>query len=232
MVRFENVGLRYGNGPEVLRDISLSLKPGSYHFLVGKSGAGKSSLLSLLYLARRPTRGLIEMFGRDIASAGRSEMPALRRQIGVVFQDYHLLNHLSALDNVALPLRVTGEDRGQLRDHVIELLEWVGLGDKLDVRPPLLSGGEKQRVAVARAVIARPKLLLADEPTGNLDDVIGDRLMRLFEELNRLGTTLVVATHNTSLPLRFRHPVLELVEGELGLTAAAQGERPDVPAAP
>ena len=232
MVRFENVGLRYGNGPEVLRDISLSLKPGSYHFLVGKSGAGKSSLLSLLYLARRPTRGLIEMFGRDIASAGRSEMPALRRQIGVVFQDYHLLNHLSALDNVALPLRVTGESRGQLRDHVIELLEWVGLGDKLDVRPPLLSGGEKQRVAVARAVIARPKLLLADEPTGNLDDVIGDRLMRLFEELNRLGTTLVVATHNTSLPLHFRHPVLELVDGELSLTAAASGDRSDVPAAP
>ncbi len=232
MVRFENVGLRYGNGPEVLRDISLSLKPGSYHFLVGKSGAGKSSLLSLLYLARRPTRGLIEMFDRDIASASRSEMPALRRQIGVVFQDYHLLNHLSALDNVALPLRVTGQSRSQLRDHVIELLEWVGLGDKLDVRPPLLSGGEKQRVAVARAVIARPKLLLADEPTGNLDDVIGDRLMRLFEELNRLGTTLVVATHNTSLPLRFRHPVLELVEGELSLTAPASGDRPHVPAAP
>jgi cell division transport system ATP-binding protein len=216
LVRFENVGLRYGNGPEVLRDISLALKPGSYHFLVGASGAGKSSLLSLLYLARRPTRGLIEMFGHNIGSVGRGEMPSLRRQIGVVFQDYHLLDHLSALDNVALPLRVTDSDRGQLRDHVVELLEWVGLGDKLDMRPPALSGGEKQRVAVARAVIGRPKLLLADEPTGNLDDAIGDRLMRLFEELNRLGTTLVVATHNTSLPVRFRHPVLRLIDGEVG----------------
>ena len=229
-MRFENVGLRYGSGPEILRDISLSLKPGSYHFLVGQSGAGKSSLLSLLYLARRPTRGLIEMFGHNMASTGRGEMPALRRQIGVVFQDYHLLDHLSALDNVALPLRVTGLDRGQFRDHVVELLEWVGLGDKLDVCPPSLSGGEKQRVAVARAVIARPKLLLADEPTGNLDDAIGDRLMRLFEELNRLGTTLVVATHNTNLPVRFHHPVLRLSGGDVGGATILDGDHDDVPA--
>jgi len=231
LVRFENVGLRYGNGPEVLRDISLSLKPGSYHFLVGQSGAGKSSLMSLLYLARRPTRGLIEMFGRNIGSVDRKEMPMLRRQIGVVFQDYQLLDHLTALDNVALPLRVTGEDRGKVRDYVVELLEWVGLGDKINALPAALSGGEKQRVAVARAVIARPKLLLADEPTGNLDDVIGERLMRLFEELNRLGTTMVVATHNTSLPVRFRHPVLRLVDGELSAATPAPGNRDHVPAA-
>jgi cell division transport system ATP-binding protein len=231
LVRFENVGLRYGNGPEILRDVSLSLTRGSYHFLLGPSGAGKSSLLSLLYLARRPTRGLIEMFGHNIGSVERAGMPALRRQIGVVFQDYHLLDHLSALDNVALPLRVTGSDRGKLRDHVVELLEWVGLGDKLDARPPMLSGGEKQRVAVARAVIARPKLLLADEPTGNLDDAIGDRLMRLFDELNRLGTTMVVATHNTSLPLRFRHPVLRLVAGEGGGTTLSGAGGGHVPTA-
>ena len=230
-MRFENVGLRYGNGPEVLRDISLSLRPGSYHFLVGPSGAGKSSLMSLLYLARRPTRGLIEMFGRNIGSVERGEMPSLRRQIGVVFQDYHLLDHLTALDNVALPLRVTGADRGQILDHVVELLEWVGLGDKIDARPAALSGGEKQRVAVARAVIAQPKLLLADEPTGNLDDAIGDRLMRLFEELNRLGTTMVVATHNTSLPVRFRHPVLRLADGELSTVAPTASGRDHVPAA-
>ncbi len=225
MVRFENVGLRYGNGPEVLHDVSLSLAPGSYHFLVGASGAGKSSLLSLLYLARRPTRGLIQMFDHDIAAVPRDQMPTLRRKIGVVFQDYHLLDHLSALENVALPLRVAGNDRGKIRDHVIELLEWVGLGDKLDVRPPALSGGEKQRVAVARAVIARPKLLLADEPTGNLDDTIGERLMRLFEELNRLGTTLVVATHNNNLPVRFPHPVLRLEDGELHPVANQGGGR-------
>lgn len=226
MVRFENVGLRYGNGPEVLRDVSLNLKPGSYHFLVGPSGAGKSSLLSLLYLARRPTRGLVEMFDQDIAAVERDQMPALRRKIGVVFQDYRLLNHLTALENVALPLRVAGSDRGEILKHVIELLEWVGLGEKLDVCPPALSGGEKQRVAVARAIITQPKLLLADEPTGNLDDVIGERLMRLFEELNRLGTTMVVATHNTGLPARFGHPVLRLDDGELhALTDQGEDQR-------
>ncbi|MDG2481756.1 MAG: cell division ATP-binding protein FtsE [Alphaproteobacteria bacterium] len=216
MIRFENVGLRYGSGPEVLHDVELSLESGSYHFLVGPSGAGKSSLLSLLYLARRPTRGLVTMFGQDIASAPRSVFPGLRRRIGVVFQDYHLLDHLTTFDNVALPLRVAGAAPGQIRDHVLQLLEWVGLGDKVDVQPPFMSGGEKQRVAVARAVIGQPDLLLADEPTGNLDEAMAERLMRLFEELNRQGTTLLIATHDTSLPRRFLHPVLRLDQGELG----------------
>ena len=215
LVRFENVGLRYGSGPEVLHDIDLVLEPGSYHFLLGPSGAGKSSLLSLLYLARRPTRGMVSMFERDVTAAPRESLPELRRRIGVVFQDYHLLDHLTAFDNVALPLRVAGVPAQRIRNDVMELLAWVGLGDKVDVAPPFMSGGEKQRVAVARAVIGQPDLLLADEPTGNLDEAMAERLMRLFEQLNRMGTTLFIATHDTSLPRRFAHPVLRLDNGHL-----------------
>ncbi|MBN35004.1 MAG: cell division ATP-binding protein FtsE [Rhodospirillaceae bacterium] len=216
MVRFENVGLRYRSGPEVLHDIDLSLAPGSYHFLVGPSGAGKSSLLSLLYLARRSTRGLMTMFGHDINSAPRSVFPDLRRRIGVVFQDYHLLDHLTGFDKVALSLRVAGAETAQVRGHVLQLLEWVGLGDKIDVQPPYISGGEKQRVAVARSVIGQPDLLLADEPTGNLDDAMAERLMHLFEQ----GTTLFIATHDTNLPQRFVHPVLRLDDGRLAAAAS------------
>ncbi len=215
MVRFENVGLRYSLGPEVLRDVYLDLAPGSFHFLTGPSGAGKSSLLSLLYLSRRPTRGIITMFGRDIATIPRQDLPALRRQIGVVFQDFRLLPHLSALDNVALPLRVAGIDEAKVQEHVVELLTWVGLGDHLDARPATLSGGQQQRVAIARAVITRPRLLLADEPTGNVDDRIAVRLMHLFEELHRLGTTVLIATHNAALVERMRHPELRLDGGHL-----------------
>ena len=215
MIRFENVGLRYGSGPEVLHDIDLTLEPGSGHYLVGPTGAGKSSLLSLLYLGRRPTRGLLTMFGRDVVTASRQALIGIRRRIGVVFQDYHLLDHLSAFDNVALPLRIVGTDPGMVRDHVHQLLEWVELDTMADVRPPFMSGGEKQRVAVARAVIGQPDVLLADEPTGNLDEPMADRLLTLFMELNRYGTTLVIATHNTRLPQRFPHPVLHLKEGSL-----------------
>ncbi|MCA3245259.1 MAG: cell division ATP-binding protein FtsE [Azospirillum sp.] len=215
MVIFERVGLRYGLGPEVLRDVSFALPPGSLHFLTGASGAGKSSLLSLLYLARRPSRGTVQLFGRDVAGLARADFPALRRQIGVVFQDFRLLDHLSVLDNVALPLRVQGIDDAQVREHAAELLVWVGLGDHLDAFPPTLSGGQKQRVAIARAVIGRPRLLIADEPTGNVDDRIAVRLMRLFEELNRLGTTIVIATHNLQLVRESRHPELRLEAGTL-----------------
>jgi cell division transport system ATP-binding protein len=215
VVRFENVGLRYGLGPEVLRDIYLDLAPGSFHFLTGASGAGKSSLMSLLYLARRPTRGIVTMFDRDLATIPRRDLPRLRRQIGVVFQDFRLLPHLSALDNVALPLRVGGMEEQKVQEHVVELLTWVGLGDHLDAKPATLSGGQQQRVAIARAVITRPRLLLADEPTGNVDDRIALRLMHLFEELHRLGTTVVIATHNAALVERSRHPELRLDGGHL-----------------
>jgi cell division transport system ATP-binding protein len=215
MVRFDNVGMRYGSGPEVLRDVSFSLAPGSFHFLTGASGAGKSTLLRLMYLAHRPSRGLVTLFERDIATLPRRDLPALRRRIGVVFQEFRLINHLTAMQNVALPLRVAGTEEDVIRRNVVELLTWVGLADHLESRPPTLSGGQQQRLAVARAVIARPALLIADEPTGNVDDRSAFRLMRLFEELNKVGTTVVVATHNESLTRRFRHPTLHLDAGEL-----------------
>ena len=224
IVRFENVGLRYGIGPEVLQDISFSLSPGSFHFLVGESGAGKSSLLKLMYLALTPTRGLINLFDHDIATTPRRQMPELRRRVGVVFQEFRLMNHLSTFDNVALPLRIAGIRESDVQKHVNELLAWVGLHDHMDARPPTLSGGQQQRVSIARAVIAHPKLLLADEPTGNVDDTMAYRLMHLFEELNRLGTTIVIATHNQHLVERLGHPCMKLDKGQLHMFDTA-GER-------
>ncbi|MDE0705050.1 MAG: cell division ATP-binding protein FtsE [Rhodospirillaceae bacterium] len=217
VVRFDQVGVRYGAGPEVLRDIAFSLEPGSFHFLTGESGAGKSTLLRLIHLSLRPTRGLVHLFGRDTATLPRDGIPGLRRRIGVVYQDFRLLDHLTAVDNVALPLRVAGARGPDVRNHVSELLRWVGLGERLAAKPPTLSGGEQQRVAIARAVINRPDLLLADEPTGNVDDNIGVRLIHLFEELNRMGTTVVIATHNFGLVDRFRYPRLDLEDGALKL---------------
>ncbi len=215
IVLFENVGLRYGLGPEVLQDITFSLETGSFHFLIGPSGAGKSSLLKLMYLAHRPTRGMISLFGRDVSTLPRQDLPSLRRRIGVVFQEFRLLDHLSAFDNVALPLRVTGVKESDIHRHVEELLAWVGLEDHMDFRPPTLSGGQQQRVAIARAVIARPQILYADEPTGNVDDRIAARIMHLFEELNKLGTTVVIATHNKSMVKSAGHAVLSLECGQL-----------------
>ena len=215
MVRFQNVGLRYGLGPEVLRDLNFHLAPGSYHFLTGPSGAGKSSLLKLMYLGLHPSRGAITMFNQDIASIDQNELPNLRRRIGVVFQNFRLLDHLSTLDNVGLPLRIAGAKEGTVRDHVAELLTWVGLGNHLEAPPPTLSDGEKQRVAIARAVIGRPSLLLADEPTGSVDLDQGLRILHLFEQLNKIGTTVVIATHDQGLIERFRHPVLKLERGRL-----------------
>ncbi len=226
IARFENVGLRYGLGPEVLQDVSFSLPSGSFNFLVGESGAGKSSLLKLAYLALKPSRGLISLFGRDIATTPRDDLPALRRQVGVVFQEFRLLNHLSTFDNVALPLRVAGIKEADVTRHVAELLEWVGLKDHMQARPPTLSGGQQQRVSIARAVIGRPKLLLADEPTGNVDDRMALRLMHLFEELNRLGTTIVIATHNMALVERLGYPILKLTEGRLEMLPGSGKKTP------
>ncbi len=214
-VRFEGVGMRYGRAPEVLRDLDLTLTTGSFQFLTGPSGAGKSSLLKLIYLAHRPSRGLVTLFGRDIASAGRDELPLLRRRMGVVFQEFRLLDHLSVFDNVALPLRLAGLKPGEYHDDVEELLQWVGLGSRADAQPATLSGGEKQRLAIARAVVARPELILADEPTGNVDPQMGARLMRLFLELNRLGATVLIATHDLPLVERMGKPVLHLDGGRL-----------------
>ena len=199
MIRFENVGLRYGLGPEVLRDVSFHIAQGSFQFVTGPSGAGKTSLLRLLFLSLRPTRGSVRIFNRDAATVPRNIIPALRRRIGIVFQDFRLLEHLTTYENVALPLRVAGVDDSAYRRDVMELLEWVGLGEKMWVFPQVLSGGEKQRAAIARALITKPEILLADEPTGNVDPPLARRLLRLFVELNRLGTSVVIATHDLGL---------------------------------
>ncbi|MGQ0742129.1 MAG: cell division ATP-binding protein FtsE [Alphaproteobacteria bacterium] len=199
MLRLENVGMRYSAGPEVLRDVTFALEAGSFTFVTGPSGAGKSTLLKLMFMAERPSRGLISIFGRELAGLKRSELPALRRRVGVVFQEFRLLDHLSAFDNVAMPLRIAGRRPSEYRHDVAELLAWVGLGDRMDAKPATLSGGEQQRVAIARAVVAKPDLLLADEPTGNVDAEIAQRLIRLFIELNRFGTTVMIATHDRTL---------------------------------
>jgi cell division transport system ATP-binding protein len=220
MIRFEEVGFRYGDGPEVLRDVDLDLAPGSFHWLVGASGAGKSTLLKLLHLADRPTRGRVEAFGEDLAQLKRRQLPPLRRKIGMVFQDFRLLDHLSVFDNVALPLRLARARDSLVRKDVGEMLDWVGLSEVAEADPRTLSGGQQQRVAIARAVVARPLLLLADEPTGSVDEVTGTRILRLFQELHRLGTTVLVATHNEHLLERFPHPVLQLAEGQLSMRQA------------
>ena len=215
MVRFENVGMRYGSGPEVLRDVTFELEGGSFTFLTGLSGAGKTTLLKLIYLAEPPSRGLITLFGHELATARRQDLPPLRRRIGVVFQDFRLLNHLSVYDNVALPLRLAGRRDQDYAHDVRELLSWVGLGDRMQAKPPTLSGGEQQRVAIARAVVARPDLLIADEPTGNVDPEMGARLIRLIGELNRLGTTVLIATHDRALIESARAREMRLVDGRL-----------------
>ena len=215
VVRFENVGLRYGIGPEVLRDLSFQIEPHSFQFLTGPSGAGKTSLLRLLFLSLRPTRGLITVFNEDVATVSKDTLAMLRRRIGIVFQDFRLLDHMTTYENVALPFRVMGKDEDSYRNEVLELLHWVGLGDRVSALPPVLSGGEKQRAAIARAVIARPQLLLADEPTGNVDPNLAQRLLRLFLELNKSGTTVLIATHDIGLMDQFNARRLVLHEGRL-----------------
>jgi cell division transport system ATP-binding protein len=222
VVRFENVGMRYGRAPEVLKDIGFKLTPGSFHFLTGPSGAGKSSLLKLIYLANRPSRGSVSLFGQNVEGLKRRDLPELRRRIGVVFQEYRLLDHLSAFDNAALPLRLAGRKAQTYRDDVAELLTWVGLGQRMHALPRTLSGGEQQRLAIARAVVNRPELLIADEPTGNVDHQMSLRIFRLFVELNRLGTTVLIASHDEELVARSGMPVFYLQRGRMRLSAKAE----------
>jgi cell division transport system ATP-binding protein len=199
VLSFENVGLRYGVGPETLRDVNFSIAPRSFQFLTGPSGAGKTTLMRLIIMALKPTRGLISIFDRDTASLDKDEITDMRRRIGVVFQDFRLLDHLTLYENVALPLRVLGREEATYRAEVIELLKWVGLGERKHSLPSVLSGGEKQRASIARALISQPKLLLADEPTGNVDPTLARRILRLFVELHKSGTAVVIATHDLSL---------------------------------
>jgi len=225
VVRFQGAGLSYDGETEALSDLELTLERGSLHLLTGPSGSGKSSLLKLIYLAVAPTRGSFELFGRDMAREPRDALPLLRRRIGVVFQEFRLLDHLSAFDNAALPLRIAGRKPSEYRDDVVELLEWVGLGPRIDALPPALSGGEKQRLAIARAVVGRPDLILADEPTGNVDPSMSVRILRLLLELNRTGTTVVIATHDQALVERAQAPVLRLDGGRLAHEAPARIRR-------
>ncbi len=215
MVRFENVGLRYGLGPEVLRDLNFSILPHSFQFLTGPSGAGKTSLLRMMFLSIRPTRGLLRLFGQDVSMLDKDAVAMLRRRIGIVLQDFRLLDHMTTYENVALPLRVMGQEEASYRREVVDLLHWVGLGERMDALPPVLSGGEKQRAAIARAVIARPEFLLADEPTGNVDPALARRLLRLFVELNKSGAAVIIATHDIALMDQYDARRLVLHEGRL-----------------
>ena len=215
VVRFDDVSMRYGRAPETLKDLTFSLAPGSFHFVTGASGAGKSSLLKLIFLAAKPSKGLLHLFGQDVSTVEAKDLPFLRRRIGVVFQEFKLLEHLSAFDNVALPLRIAGRKPDSYRQDVAELLTWVGLRSRMHAMPATLAGGEKQRLAIARAVVNRPDILLADEPTGNVDHEMALRIFKLFVELNRLGTTIVIATHDQDLVARSGMPVLHLEDGRL-----------------
>ena len=218
MIAMENVGLRYGSGPEILRDLSFDIPPRSFQFLTGPSGAGKTTLMRLMSLSLRPSRGFMSLFGKDVSVLPRHDVPPLRRRIGVVFQDFRLLDHLSTYDNVALPLRVAGREPHTYHSDVDDLLRWVGLSAQRDAFPPVLSGGEKQRAAIARALVTQPDVLLADEPTGNVDPPMAKRLLRLFAELPRLGTAVVIATHDVALMDQFDAPRLILYDGQLELS--------------
>jgi cell division transport system ATP-binding protein len=215
VISLNNVALRYDRGPEILAGVNFQLRPGSFHFLTGPSGAGKTSLLRLLFMTIHPTSGEIHLFNHDVSDITTAKRAQLRRRIGIVFQDFRLLDHLTTWENVALPLRVVGKQISDYREDVTDLLQWVGLGDRMHAYPSVLSGGEQQRAAIARAVIGKPELLLADEPTGNVDPQMARRLLRLFVELNRLGTSVVIATHDHQLMRQYKAPRLELHEGDV-----------------
>jgi cell division transport system ATP-binding protein len=217
VIVFNKVSLSFGAENHVFSNLDLAIPKGSFHFLTGPSGAGKSTFLKMLYLSQQQTTGSVSLFSRNTLHINHSEVPHIRRKIGVVFQDFRLIPSLNALDNVALPLRVRGVETRKARKQAAELLQWVGLEDAMYRTPLTLSGGQQQRVAIARAVIGRPQILLADEPTGNVDDGIALKLLHLFEELHKIGTTVIVATHNRSLPHAFHHPEIFLDQGKASL---------------
>ena len=215
MVKLEHIGKRYGNGAQILSDVSLTLGPGGFHFLTGASGAGKTMLLKIITLAERPSHGRLTLFGADAGALDRAARAALRRRVGIVFQDTWLVDELSARDNVALPLRIAGAAEREIHDNVAAILAWVGLADRADSPAAALSGGERQLVAIARAIIGRPELLIADEPTGKGGDEIAHLLVRLFERINRLGTTVLIASDDIAFARQFEHRRFHLDHGRL-----------------
>jgi len=215
LIELENVSLRYNLNREILNNVSLTIEPGGFYYVTGSSGAGKTSLLKLLFLSLKPSEGKLSVFGHDISKISNYKKQLLRRRIGFVFQDFRLLNHLTTYENIALPLRVRGENEMNYKKDVIELLKWVNLEHCIHLKPEVLSGGEKQRAAIARAVIGSPEIILADEPTGNVDPEIASRILNLFLELNKLGTSIVIATHDTAIIKQIKKPVIELKNGKI-----------------
>ncbi|MBE8220110.1 MAG: ATP-binding cassette domain-containing protein [Alphaproteobacteria bacterium] len=227
MIVLEKIGLRYGDGPHILRDIDLTLAAGSFHFITGASGAGKTSLLKLIFLAHHASAGRLHLFNKDVTQLTRKQAANMRRKIGVIFQDFRLLDHLSVYENVALPLRIDGQRQTDYRANVLELLEWVGLDAQAHALPPTLSGGEKQRAAIARAVITAPDIIIADEPTGNVDAQMGLRIVQLLDALHKGGATILMATHDETIQNHFNHPRLYLEKGRItqkgGVSRKAEG---------
>ena len=211
VISFANVGARYDDDEEVLTDVSFNIGAGAFYFLSGASGAGKTTLLRLMYQLHKPCRGIIKIFGRQTNNMSHDEITALRHKMAIVFQSYSLLSHMSVFDNVALPLRVRGVDEAKIKKLVTKTLEWVGLAKSANANPLALSGGQQQRVSVARAIIVQPSIMLADEPTGNLDDENASRLMELFIQMNKMfGTTIILATHNSALMQKYKFPVMHV----------------------
>lgn len=222
VISFANVGAKYGTGPDILTDVSFNIGAGSFYFLTGASGAGKTTLLRLIYQLHRPCRGIIKIFGRQTHDMSRDEISQMRHRMAIVFQEYSLLSHMSVFDNVALPLRVRGVDEGKIKNLVTKTLDWVGLGKFANANPKTLSGGQQQRVSVARAIIVQPAIMLADEPTGNLDDENASRLMELFIQMNKMfGTTIILATHNLKLIEKYKFPVMQVENHKLNFVAKA-----------
>ena len=227
-ISLTNVSASYDNGADVLTDVSFNITGGTIYFLTGASGAGKTTLLRLIYQLHKAKTGQIKLFGRVTNNMSRDEITDLRKKMAIVFQEYSLLSHLSVFDNVALPLRVRGMQESKIRTLVPKVLDWVGLGKYADEKPLALSGGQQQRVSVARAIIVQPSILLADEPTGNLDDDNASRLMDLFIQMNKMfGTTIILATHNKNLIETYKFPVIHIENHHVGFITKTSASNSD-----